>query len=269
MTITNGLSNGSAPGAPNGATATMGKIPVLPLSYDSSDTRGSTLRLIGAVRPEWDMSSPDIKIIRCTDGITNTLLKVVNEVKGASAEETDREAILLRAYGNGTHVIIDRQREAENHGLLMSHGLAPELLARFNNGMLYRFMRGTVTTTEDLRNPAITTAVATRLAEWHARVPCVASVPAPELNGKASEPMWRRHLIDTAAPTKPPPNVWTVMQKWIFALPTDTEQQRQRQDLLQAELDELISNLSQRPGIGENGVSRRLPLFDIFSAASC
>jgi ethanolamine kinase len=44
------------------------------------------------------------------------------------------------------------------------------------------------------------------------------------------------------------------MQKWIFALPTDTDAQRQRQALLQAELKEMVQKLSQRPGLGKNGV---------------
>src|SRR5690606_182818 len=135
-------------------------------------------RLIHAVRPEWDSPASNVKFVRFTDGITNTLLKAVNDVNGATPEDIDREAILLRAYGNGTHVIIDRQREAENHELLMAHGLAPELLARFENGMLYKFIRGSVTSTDDLRDPVIYTAVAKRLAEWHARIPCLPSAPA-------------------------------------------------------------------------------------------
>jgi len=49
-----------------------------------------------------------------------------------------------------------------------------------------------------------------------------------------------------------------VMQKWIYALPTDTDQKRERQARLQTELNKLIKDLSQRPGLGENGVSPSL-----------
>ncbi|SPN97800.1 related to ethanolamine kinase [Cephalotrichum gorgonifer] len=245
-------------GVPNGAPAAPSKVPILPLSYDSADAQESALRLVYAVRPEWSLPTANVKLVRCTDGITNTLMKAVNEVEGATAEETDREAILFRAYGNGTHVIIDRQREVENHELLMAHGLAPELLARFRNGMIYRFIRGTVTSTEDLRDPTIYAAVARRLAEWHARLPCVPSAPAPApcSNGSAAdvELSRRRQSIDGAAPGKPAPNMWTVMQKWIYALPVDTEQQRARQTTLQTELNRLVKDLSRRPGLGKDGL---------------
>ena len=256
MTSANGVPEHPARSAPNGTSAVMPRVPILPLSYDSSDSQGSALHLIRAVRPEWDSPASNVKFVRFTDGITNTLLKAVNDVKGATPEEIDREAILLRAYGNGTHVIIDRQREAENHELLMAHGLAPELLARFENGMLYKFIRGSVTSTDDLRDPNIYTAVARRLAEWHARIPCLPSAPAAasEKDGDSALSK-RRQSIDSAAPGKPAPNMWTVMQKWIFALPTNTEQQRERQATLQAELNQLVKDLSQRPGLGKNGVS--------------
>jgi ethanolamine kinase len=65
----------------------------------------------------------------------------------------------------------------------------------------------------------------------------------------------RQQQIDSTAPGKPPPNVWTTMQKWIFALPTDTDAQRERQALLQEELKQMVKKLSQRPGLGKNGVS--------------
>ncbi|PKS07886.1 hypothetical protein jhhlp_006494, partial [Lomentospora prolificans] len=250
MATSNGVSNCVANGVANGRP----KVRTLPLAYDGHNSEESALKLIYAIRPEWNSSGAKVRFIRCTDGITNTLLKVVNDAAGASPDDIDREAILLRAYGHGTHVIIDRQREAENHELLMAHGLAPELLARFQNGMLYRYIRGTVTSTEDLRNPDIYRPVAKRLAEWHATIPCIPSPPAAQANGNGSEASKRRQSIDAAAPGKPAPNLWTVMQKWIYALPTDTEHQRERQTRLQTELNKLIKDLSQRPGLGENGL---------------
>ncbi|KAK3694671.1 kinase-like domain-containing protein [Podospora appendiculata] len=235
----------------------------IPLSYTSEDD-GSALRLVLAVRPEWDDADSRVEFVRFTDGITNTLLKAVNKRAGLSKEDVDKDAILLRAYGNGTDLIIDRHRETQNHELLMKHGLAPELLARFENGMMYRFIRGTVTHPADLRKPSIYKAVARRLAQWHASVPCIPgrtghsrknsrtdglSLPATALGDLEFQ-----RAIDGVAPGKPSPNVWTVMQKWIFALPTDTETQRTRQAGLQEELQKIVSEFSQRPGLGENAL---------------
>ncbi|KAK4250493.1 kinase-like domain-containing protein [Corynascus novoguineensis] len=244
-----------------------GQIRYIPLSYDSANSKESALRLVLSIRPDWESPDSNVEFVRFTDGITNTLLKAVNKRAGLSKSDVDKEAILLRAYGHGTDLIIDRHRETQNHELLMRHGLAPELLARFENGMMYRFIQGAVTQPEDLRKPDIYKAVARRLAEWHAVVPCISSrtghsrknsrvdgaATVSALDGDLGDAEFQQAL-DNVAPGKPPPNVWTVMQKWIFALPTDTEAQRARQAELQQELKKLVSELSQRPGLGVNGL---------------
>ncbi|KAI2466386.1 ethanolamine kinase [Annulohypoxylon bovei var. microspora] len=235
----------------------LGQLRHIPLSYDSENSDSSARALILALRPEWSNPDSEIEFTSFKDGITNTLLKAVNKKEGLSKDEMDKEAVLLRAYGHGTDVLIDRHRETQNHELLMNHDLAPELIARFDNGMIYRYIRGTVTQPADLREPTIYLAVARRLAQWHAIVPCIYEARPPtngvkDVNGNVNSS--RDATIDHAAPGKPSPNVWTVMQKWIFALPTDTEAQRTRQSNLQQELTKLIKELSQRPGLGEDGL---------------
>ena len=242
----------------------------IPLTYDGTKSQESALRLVLAIRPDWESPDSNVEFVRFTDGITNTLLKAVNKRPGLSKEEVDKEAILLRAYGHGTDLIIDRHRETQNHELLMRYRLAPELLARFENGMMYRFIQGAVTHPEDLRKPVIYKAVARRLAEWHAVVPCISGRTGHSRKNSRADGLVAaaplaldstlgdaefQQALDGVAPGKPPPNVWTVMQKWIFALPTDTEAQRARQAALQQELRTLVSELSQRPGLGANGVS--------------
>lgn len=245
----------------------LGDVRFIPLSYDSTDP-DSARKLVLALRPEWEAADAQLDFVRFTDGITNTLLKAINRGRGRSDDEADGEAILLRAYGNGTDVLIDRHRETQNHELLEKFGLAPELLARFRNGMMYRYIRGRPTAPADLRTPPIYRAVARRLAQWHATVPCIherqpQSQPLKNGvngsgNGTGINDCDNNHphiSIDDVAPGKPPPNVWTVMQKWILALPTKTDAQRTRQANLQKELTRLVAELSQRPGLGVNGVS--------------
>jgi ethanolamine kinase len=235
----------------------------IPLSFDSTQSEESALRLITELRPDWKSADSKIEFIRFTDGITNTLLKAVNKKEGLPKEELDREAILLRAYGNGTELLIDRQRETQNHELLMAYDLAPTLLARFENGIMYRYIRGKVTAPADLREPRIYLAVARRLAQWHSTVPCLPSKATSGNNGTNDKVMVNGSsststTIDYVAPGKPPPNMWTVMQKWILALPRSTEDERRKADVLQTELKKLIEELSQRPGLGKNGVSLRI-----------
>ncbi|KAG6003563.1 hypothetical protein E4U21_001890 [Claviceps maximensis] len=230
-----------------------GHVRFIPLSYDSSDSHNSAMKLITTLFPDWAADEAHIEFVRFTDGITNTLLKAVNRRPGLSKADMERDAVLLRAYGNGTDVLIDREREAANHELLMQYNLAPELLARFGNGMLYRFIPGTVAQPNDLADPLILRAIARRLAQWHATVPCISDSSLGRDNPNHGDEN-NSDMIAKAAAGKPIPNVWTTMQKWILALPTDTESRRERKALLQKELDEMILRLAQRPGLGQNGL---------------
>lgn len=241
------------------ATMDHALVRFIPLSYDPADSDASARKLILTLAPSWASDDSHIEFNHFKDGITNTLLKATNRRPGMSQADIDRDAILLRAYGNNTDLIIDREREAANHELLMKHNLAPALLARFANGMLYRYISGTVCTAKDLPDPAITTAVARRLAQWHATVPCLPSTARPKTDNLGTPTAVS--MIANAAPGKPIPNVWSTMQKWILALPTETDEQRERQVKLQQELHKVVERLSQRPGFGEHGVRiSQLPL---------
>ncbi|KAF2866710.1 kinase-like domain-containing protein [Massariosphaeria phaeospora] len=231
----------------------------LPLYYDSADSHNSALHLILTLRPEWNESRDTIEFIRFTEGITNTLLKAVNKLPGLSETEIDNEAILLRAYGKGTDVLIDREKETSAHSLLARHRLAPALLARFDNGLLYKYIQGRACAPADLRRPEVWRGVAQRLGEWHATLP-ISSISslcptASQLNGSLSpSPHSKRaslSLADMAAltPGMPVPNLWTTMQKWMLALPSSSPSDTSRRDVLQKELQWLAALLADTPGV--------------------
>ena len=54
-------------------------------------------------------------------GRPQQLLKAINKLPGLSQTEIDNEAILLRAYGKGTDVLIDRKSEC-THASAISAG---------------------------------------------------------------------------------------------------------------------------------------------------
>ncbi|KAF2762015.1 kinase-like protein [Pseudovirgaria hyperparasitica] len=238
------------------------RIQRIPLSYSNNDSRGSALRLLLTLRPDWKDSQETIDFIRFTDGITNTLLKAVNKLPGLSSEEIDKDAILLRAYGRDTEVLIDREKETKAHLLLAEHDLAPSLLARFENGLLYKYIAGQVCTPEDFRRKPIWRAIARRMGEWHARLPISAissehgtangSIDSHEQSSVDSKngcsPLQRRNP-DDFTPNMPVPNCWSTMQKWIWALPTATDADKDRQARLQNELEWLWKELGDTPGI--------------------
>jgi len=219
------------------------------------------------LNPDWEHGDGPLVTVRFTDGITNTLLKVVKKRPGMSEEDLDRDAVLMRAYGKGTSIIIDREKETQSHKLLAERGLAPPLLARFQNGLLYRFIRGRVCTPEDLTREPVWRGVARRLAEWHA------VVPADQIQGDALPRADQDQIqfplsqdsynpkscastedINAITPGKAAPNLWTVLQKWIFALPAGSDAERSRQETLQRELERSVKELGESCTLGKDGV---------------
>ncbi|MCJ1317132.1 hypothetical protein MMC15_002454 [Xylographa vitiligo] len=233
------------------------------LSYNNADSYASALRLVLALFPDWEHAKGEIEFIRFKDGITNTLLKAIKRRPGYSEEEIDNEAVLLRAYGKGTEVLIDRERESASHFLLASHNLAPPLLARFQNGLMYRFIRGRVCQSQDLTKEAIWKGVARRLGEWHAVLPVRPAETTTSMESEANDLKYLVSVgsseaslekINAITPNKPTPNIWTVIQKWIFALPVRTEVEVERKARLQQELERTVAELGSNPGLGKDGI---------------
>jgi len=146
---------------------------------------------------------------------------------------------MVRAYGNGTDLIIDREREARSHSLLAKHHLAPPLYARFDNGLLYKYIEGEACSSEDLRQPGIVRAIARLLGIWHATLPISEAVGTP---------LHFEHIAKYLS-GKPQTNLWTVMQKWITALPSETMQQRERNEKLGLEVEQATKLLGNTPGL--------------------
>lgn len=186
---------------------------------------------------------------------------MAKHIPGHSQTEIDRDSILLRAYGNNTEILIDRDREARSHALCAQRGLAPPLLARFQNGLLYRYIIGQVCTPQDLIKEPVWRAVAKELGEWHARLP-INSVSEAKTgsNGVRGHGHDTDGLAADSAPScsplasrRPVPNIWSVMQKWTDALPCNSPKQKARKELLQNELDRSFKDLDNDRGPGSQG----------------
>jgi ethanolamine kinase len=134
--------------------------------------------------------------------------------------------------------------------------LAPPLLARFKNGLLYRYIIGQVCTPKDLVSEPIWRAVARRLGEWHARLPVAAVVEETRAhsnggNGHRSEGTVGE--CSALGSRRLTPNIWSVMQKWVHALPCDNPKQEARKRLLQQELSRSFKDLDNERGPGLSG----------------
>ena len=117
--------------------------------------------------------------------------------------------------------------------------------------------------------------VAHRLGEWHATLPIVSAERTAVVQDAVEVPLTTTipkslpslEKINAITPGKPTPNVWTIMQKWVFALPTSNESEIKRKDVLQKELERTVSELGDTPGLGGNGVCQYLK--DVRSPEAC
>ena len=162
-------------------------------------------------------------------------------------DEIDQESVLMRAYGNNTDILIDRDREATAHLVCAKHGLAPPLLARFQNGLLYRFIPGEVCTPTDLGTERTWRAVARRIGQWHATLPIGA------ISSTSTAPNGVDGYGKALASRTPTPNIWTVMRKWINALPQGTTKEQNRKAFLEKELERSFKDLDNEDGPGDFG----------------
>lgn len=132
------------------------------------------------------------------------------------------------------------------HSRLSQHGLASTLLARFENGLLYVFMIGKVCSEDDVTQESVWRGVARAMGHWHAVLPTASFGDADADEGGHK---------GISMPGKPVSNIWTLMQKWVHALPARNPAEEERQAKYQKELERLVKELGDTPGLGGDGVS--------------
>ncbi|RMZ88404.1 hypothetical protein DV736_g4368, partial [Chaetothyriales sp. CBS 134916] len=185
------------------------------------------------------------------------LLKLALHAPGLSQDEIDRGSILMRSYGNNTDILIDRDREATSHGVCAQHGLAPPLLARFRNGLLYRYIPGQACTAQDLTQEETWRPVARLLGRWHAILPTSTISTDKATEGSTSGFLSANGVLDSKpkriADRSPSPNIWTVMLKWVHALPQNDAKQHARKTFLEDELERSFRDLDNDRGPGNHG----------------
>lgn len=125
------------------------------------------------------------------------LLKITKHASGHSELENDKQSVVLRAYGRDSDILIDRETEAAVPQRLAERGTAAPLYARFETGLLYRFVPGRICEPKDILKEKIWRALARRLGQWHGSL----SIPKPE-----------------SRKDSPPRTIWTVFQAWLAAL---------------------------------------------------
>ncbi|KAI8997208.1 kinase-like domain-containing protein [Pilobolus umbonatus] len=134
----------------------IGATPYYDIEVSNNALFEGAFRVVSSVFP-W--KKEDIKFTQCKDGITNQLVKVTYKPTDFS--------VLIRAYGKGSELIIDRKQEVLNIITLSSQHMCPPLYARFKNGLMYGYIKGRVSSVEELGQEKTARWIAKKLANWH------------------------------------------------------------------------------------------------------
>ncbi|KAI8900485.1 kinase-like domain-containing protein [Globomyces pollinis-pini] len=133
------------------------EVPKLDIIVDAENLLEGSQKVLLDVFPNWRLE--DVKLTQQTDGITNKLVRATHLVT--------KHSVLIRTYGKGSHILIDRHQELMNMLLLSEAGLCPSLYGRFKNGIVYGFVEGDVFTVPDMSDSHKSGLVAKQLATWH------------------------------------------------------------------------------------------------------
>ncbi|KAI5458301.1 kinase-like domain-containing protein [Mariannaea sp. PMI_226] len=199
------------------------EIPYVQYVFDTSDTEGSVLQLAPFLFPGNNFTDGTIRVSKLCQGTTNALFKVSRQPAGPHCQDIAVK-VLVKVYGEGTEITIDREKELQLHKILSDNQLAPDLLVRFSNGHGYAFLDGTACSVEEIAEKRIWCGVARELANWHAVLPVV-NVKLPG------------DVVDFE------PSIWSTAKKWLDALPSNTEKQRAKKKLLHGEFQYLKKTL--------------------------
>ncbi|KAJ1783333.1 hypothetical protein LPJ59_006609, partial [Coemansia sp. RSA 2399] len=139
-----------------GSAALIQAIPHVATAVSDSALFGDARALLLQVFHTW--ADDDINLKECKEGITNKLVMCINRTRDMT--------VLIRAYGKNTDFIIDRNSELLNMIGLARLGMCPPVYARFDNGLMYGFIPGTVAKPEEMGNDLWAPLIARKLAEW-------------------------------------------------------------------------------------------------------
>ncbi|KAI9667814.1 MAG: hypothetical protein M1821_000633 [Bathelium mastoideum] len=221
----------------------------LHLKFDNQSTEKSAEEIVYALFPEWKRDGSGLKFKTFTEGITNTMLRITH----------DDTSLVLRAFGPGAEPLTSRPREIATHGLFASYGLAPSLLARFKNGLIYHFTPGSPCSPETLSEERVWRGVARTLGRWHAVLPIGAEgatldagkthagVPS---SGQGTNAKTDAEVVSKIKQEAAPGDMWAVMRLWASRIPEEGEEGQDVKRRMVDEVESAFAELSGEEGLG-------------------
>ncbi|KAK4163935.1 kinase-like domain-containing protein [Cladorrhinum sp. PSN259] len=171
------------------------EIPFVNHTFDQSDALKSSYVLAPFLYPRQLPDDAVLEVKALSQGTTNALFKVSRQ----TIDLTAGSAVLVKVYGDGTEITIDRDKEIRVHKLLAEKQLSSFPLVRFLNGHGYEFIPGVPCSDHDIRKERVWRGIARELARWHVTLPAVThDDPEKILNFESS--------------------IWSTAKRWLDAI---------------------------------------------------
>lgn len=129
-------------------------------------------KILHALASEWSdvTDSKALEVMPFKGAMTNEVYQIKWPTEGRSRK------VLVRIYGEGVDVFFNRENEIETFECMSRHGQGPRLLGRFPNGRIEEFINARTLSAADLRDPEISTLIASKMREFHEL-----DVPGPKI----------------------------------------------------------------------------------------
>ena len=140
-----------------------------PTSFAVDTTNGIEILhrdLIESVKqfqPEWaQYKGEDVVVQRLTGGLTNVLYTL-------TPGRDKRKTVIVRVYGEGTSLFVDRAIENTIFRSLSSGGVATQFVGAFSNGRVEGYVDATALTPDQMAHPDLYPRIAAAVAQLHAQ----------------------------------------------------------------------------------------------------
>ena len=122
--------------------------------------------------PEWQRyDDNDITVAILLGGLTNSLYTL-------TPQNDKGKNVIVRVYGEGTSLFVDRAVENTVFESLSNAGVATKFLGAFQNGRVEGYLNATSLTPDQMAHPAIYPKIATAMAQLHTKhVPGITETP--------------------------------------------------------------------------------------------
>lgn len=130
------------------------------------ETHEEIMKVLAAVAVDLGDVIDDVTTVE-VNPLKGAMTNQVFEVNWPTKSDGHVRRVLVRLYGEGVEVFFDRDDEIQTFECMSKNGQGPRLLGRFTTGRVEEFIHARTLSASDLRDPEISSLIASKMKEFH------------------------------------------------------------------------------------------------------